>query len=122
MAADKFSPKHNELGLIAKDKRGKELGRFVFSLWPVGNDEITDLNKDLRQRPRKFNETHLVTKNRAVTSIELSKANTWWGLPKDTKQVHLSNINRQGYHRVLSAVKEYAESHQYFNDYEITMP
>merc|ERR1719299_255712 len=84
----KFSPKHNELGLIAKDKTGKELGRYVFSLWPIGNDEIDDLSKDLRQRPRELNDTKLYTKNRAVVSAELSKANTWWGLPADTKQIH----------------------------------
>jgi hypothetical protein len=119
---NKFSPKHNELGLIAKDKTGKELGRYVFSLWPIGNDEIEDLSKDLRQRPRVHNQTQLITKNRAVTSVELSKANTWWGLPQDTKQIHVSNLNRQGYFRALQAVNDFAEKHQYFNDYEITYP
>lgn len=117
----KLSPKHNELGLIAKDKTGKELGRYVFSLWPIGNDESVDLKRDLRQRPREFNDT-LITKNRAVTSIELSKANTWWGLPKDTKQIHVSNLNRQGFFKTIQAVQDYAENHQYFNDYEITLP
>jgi hypothetical protein len=119
---NKFSPKHNELGLIAKDKSGKELGRYVFSLWPIGNDEIEDLSKDLRQRPREYNDTQLITKNRAVTSIELSKANTWWGLPSDTKQIHVSNLNRQGYFKALQSVKDFADNHQYFNDYEITFP
>jgi len=121
MMMNKFSPKHNELGLIAKDKTGKELGRFVFSLWPIGNDEIVDLNKDMRQRPREYNNT-LITKNRAVTSVELSKANTWWGLPSDTKQVHVSNLNRAGFFKTIQAVKDYAAGHQWFNDYEITMP
>merc|ERR1719316_1274455 len=115
----KIWPKHNELGLIAKDTNGKELGRYLFSFWPIGNDEE---DKDPRQRPRVNKHNQLITKNRAVTSIELSKANTWWGLPKDTKQVHVSNLNRQGYFRALQAVKDYAEKHQYFNDYEITFP
>jgi len=118
---DKFSPKHNELGLIAKDKTGKEVGRYVFSLWPIGNDELVDINKELRQRPREYNDT-LVTRNRAVTSVELSKANTWWGLPKDTKQIHVSNLNRQGYYKAIQAVQDYSEQHPYFNDYEVTMP
>jgi len=121
MMMEHFSPKHNELGLIAKDKSGNEVGRYVFSLWPIGNDEVDDLSKDLRQRPRLFNNS-VVTKNRAVTSIELSKANTWWGLPKDTKQIHVSNLNLQGYQRTIQAVKEYSEKHPYFNDYEVTMP
>jgi len=118
---DHFSPKHNELGLIAKDKTGNEVGRYVFSLWPIGNDEMVDLNRQLRQQPHEVNNS-VVTKNRAVTSIELSKANTWWGLPQDTKQIHVSNLNKQGYDRVLQAVKEFSETHPYFNDYEITMP
>merc|ERR1719316_1382066 len=115
----KIWPKHNELGLIAKDTNGKELGRYLFSFWPIGNDEE---DKDPRQRPRVNKHNQLITKNRAVTSVELSKANTWWGLPKDTKQIHVSNLNRQGFFKTIQAVQDYAENHQYFNDYEITLP
>jgi len=120
-----LSPKHNELGLIAKDKSGNEVGRFVFSLWPIGNDEVKDLNRDMRQRPRELmvnNVSTLAVKNRAVTSIELSKAYTWWGLPKDTKMIHVSNLNKQGFYRTLQAVKDFAKNHPYFNDFEVTDP
>lgn len=54
--------------------------------------------------------------------VRVSKAYTWWGLPKNTKQIHLSNLNRQGFDRVIQAVKDYSENHPYFNDYEITLP
>merc|ERR1719440_1570823 len=46
---DKMSPKHNELGLIAKAADGRELGRYAFSLWPIGNDEFEDPTSDMRQ-------------------------------------------------------------------------
>merc|ERR1719160_2421853 len=116
---DKVSPKHNELGIIAKAADGHELGRYALSLWPIGNDEISDLTKDQRQRPRIINDT-VVVLNRALVSVELSKANTWWGLPKDTKQIHIANLNLQGYKKAMQAIKDYAEQTQYFNDYDIS--
>jgi len=98
----------NDMGLIATDKAGKELGRYILSFWAVGHDD-----KDVKDV--------LNAKNRAVVAIDLSNANTW-EVSKDTKEIHVSNLNRQGVLNVLEAVQDFGEDYQYFNEYEIKMP
>jgi len=117
VGADRVKTKQNQLGLIAKAADGKELGRYALSLWPIGNDEIVDKD-DHRQKPRIINGA-LVALNRAVVAVQLSKANAWMGLPKDTKQIHVANLNLKEYDRAMEAIKEFSDQAQYFNDFQV---
>jgi len=97
-----------DLGMIATDKAGKELGRYIISFWGVG-----DIDRDSKD--------DLNPKNRAVVAIDLSNANEW-EVSKDREQNHISNLNRQGFLNVLQACEDFADTYQFFNEYEITMP
>jgi len=96
-----------DLGLIATDKAGKELGRYVISFWGIG-----DIDRDSKEP--------LNPKNRAVVAIDLSNANEW-EVSKTREMNHITNLNRQGFLNVLQSCEDFADTYQFFNEYEVIM-